>query len=109
MGAGAGKTHTMIGNCESGPGVMVQCLRSLYKKIEYQKESRYGLWVVFFSYRFLTTHCRSYKVLISYLEVYNETIRDLLVEESPAFDVREDPKTGVTIHGTELVLCRVGC
>lgn len=98
---GAGKTHTMIGNIESGPGVMVQCLRSLYRKIEAQKEQRY------ISFRKnirnwqsdLIVHDRSYNVSISYLEVYNETIRDLLIEDSPAFEVREDKKNGVTING----------
>ena len=62
---GAGKTHTMIGNCTSGPGVMVLALRDLYSRIETLKTDNI------------------FRVSISYLEVYNEQIRDLL---SPSLD-----------------------
>lgn len=56
---GSGKTHTMIGNAVQ-PGVMVITMNDLFKRIEDSKEK--------------------YDIKISYLEVYNETIRDLLVE-----------------------------
>lgn len=36
---------------------------------------------------------------MQYLEVYNETIRDLLVENSKALDLREDPELGVFVAG----------
>ena len=38
--AGSGKTHTMMGNLEAGPGVMVLSLRDLYKRIEERNEDR---------------------------------------------------------------------
>ena len=60
---GAGKTHTMIGNCESGPGVMLMALRDLFERISDLEERQMG----------------SFQVRIAYLEVYNETLRDLLV------------------------------
>lgn len=36
---------------------------------------------------------------MQYLEVYNETIRDLLVENSKALDLREDPEQGTFVAG----------
>lgn len=63
---GAGKTHTMIGSGSSGPGVMVQALRDLFEQVDAVKEEY---------------EC---KVLVSYMEVYNEQIRDLLVARPAA-------------------------
>ena len=57
---GAGKTHTMVGNTESGVGVMILALRDLYHLIGELQDKQ----IV--------------KVSLSYLEVYNELIRDLL-------------------------------
>lgn len=57
---GSGKTYTMIGNASS-PGVMVQTMHELFERMKEDKDER------------------NYDVKISYLEVYNETIRDLLV------------------------------
>jgi kinesin family protein 18/19 len=56
---GSGKTFTMIGN-SSAPGVMVQTMHELFSRMKEEDD-------------------RIYDVKISYLEVYNETIRDLLV------------------------------
>ena len=61
---GAGKTHTMIGNTIAGPGVMIQALKDLYKKIDEIEMDEFV------------------KVSVSYLEVYNEQIRDLLVTKN---------------------------
>eukprot|EP01083_Nonionella_stella_P092218 258064_1 len=38
-----------------------------------------------------------FRITISYLEVYNETIRDLLVEKSRPLPLREDPRRGTTV------------
>ena len=38
-----------------------------------------------------------YQVLISYVEIYNETIRDLLIQQSQYLELRDDPLKGVTI------------
>ncbi|KAJ7344534.1 hypothetical protein JRQ81_000484 [Phrynocephalus forsythii] len=43
-------------------------------------------------------HCA---IAVSYLEVYNEQIRDLLVNSGP-LAVREDPQKGVLVHGLTL-------
>ncbi|XP_034973649.1 kinesin-like protein KIF18A [Zootoca vivipara] len=76
---GAGKTHTMLGSQED-PGVMYRTMMELYNAIERMKEEK---------------HCA---IAVSYLEVYNEKIHDLLVSSGP-LAVREDPQKGVLVHG----------
>jgi kinesin family protein 18/19 len=41
----------------------------------------------------------SHLVRVSYLEIYNETIRDLLTSEDRTLDLREDGKQGQVIAG----------
>ncbi|XP_045115573.1 kinesin-like protein KIF19 isoform X2 [Portunus trituberculatus] len=72
---GAGKTYTMVGTPEQ-PGIMVQALNDLFQCLN--DPSR-------------TTKT---KITMSYLEIYNENIRDLL-QPSGTLDLREDAKTGV--------------
>ncbi|KAG9131295.1 hypothetical protein Leryth_006138 [Lithospermum erythrorhizon] len=67
---GAGKTHTMLGSVES-PGVMVLAIKDLFNKI--RQRSFDGNHVVH----------------LSYLEVYNESVRDLLSPGRPLV-LRED-------------------
>ncbi|XP_053546765.1 kinesin-like protein KIF18B [Bombina bombina] len=76
---GAGKTHTMLGT-EADPGVMYLTMVELYHRIEAIKEEK---------------QC---DVLISYLEVYNEQIQDLL-EPKGFLAIREDPQKGVVVQG----------
>ncbi|KAH3877279.1 hypothetical protein DPMN_001142 [Dreissena polymorpha] len=79
---GAGKTHTMLGSKEH-PGVMYHTMMDLYARIEQMKDTK------------------TCDVAVSYLEVYNETIRDLLVPGGN-LPIREDPGHGVVIHGLSL-------
>ena len=73
---GAGKTYTMLGT-DKEPGVMVHTLKDLFGKSD--------------------AHCADmsrgvkHKVSLSYLEVYNENIRDLLSARDEYLDLREDP------------------
>nr|XP_056720688.1 kinesin-like protein KIF18B [Euleptes europaea] len=76
---GAGKTHTMLGS-EKDPGIMYLTMAELYKKIEARRGQE---------------RC---EVLISYQEVYNEQIHDLLEPKGPLI-VREDPEKGVVVPG----------
>jgi kinesin family protein 18/19 len=55
---GSGKTHTMIGN-SAQPGIMVLTMNNLFRKMEENLD-------------------RIYDVKISYLEVYNETISEIM-------------------------------
>ncbi|XP_048342313.1 kinesin-like protein KIF18A [Sphaerodactylus townsendi] len=79
---GAGKTHTMLGSPQD-PGVMYLTMVELYNSMNRMKEEK---------------HCA---IAVSYLEVYNEQIRDLLVNSGP-LAVREDPQKGVLVHGLTL-------
>ncbi|XP_058088069.1 kinesin-like protein KIN-8A isoform X2 [Magnolia sinica] len=75
---GAGKTYTMLGTVEN-PGVMVLAIKDLFSKI--RQRSCDGNHVVH----------------LSYLEVYNETVRDLLSPGRPLV-LRED-KQGIVAAG----------
>ncbi|XP_042738637.1 kinesin-like protein KIF18A [Lagopus leucura] len=79
---GAGKTHTMLGSPED-PGVMYLTMMALYNCMDQIKEEKI---------------CN---VAVSYLEVYNEQIRDLLVNSEP-LAVREDAQKGVVVQGLTL-------
>uniref|UniRef100_A0A803VTE1 Kinesin-like protein n=1 Tax=Ficedula albicollis TaxID=59894 RepID=A0A803VTE1_FICAL len=79
---GAGKTHTMLGSPED-PGVMYLTMMTLYKCMDQIKEDK------------------TCDVAVSYLEVYNEQIRDLLVKSGP-LAVREDGQQGVIVQGLTL-------
>ncbi|XP_019331654.1 kinesin-like protein KIF18B isoform X2 [Alligator mississippiensis] len=76
---GAGKTYTMLGS-EKSPGIMYLTMVELYKRIEARKDEK---------------NC---EVLISYQEVYNEQIHDLLEPKGP-LAIREDPEKGVVVQG----------
>uniref|UniRef100_A0A8C3KM29 Kinesin-like protein n=1 Tax=Calidris pygmaea TaxID=425635 RepID=A0A8C3KM29_9CHAR len=76
---GAGKTYTMLGS-EENPGIMYLTMVELYKRIEARKEEK------------------SCEVLVSYQEVYNEQIHDLLEPKGP-LAIREDPEKGVVVQG----------
>ncbi|XP_060065078.1 kinesin-like protein KIF18A [Ylistrum balloti] len=79
---GAGKTHTMLGNPEQ-PGVIYLTMMDLYTRIAAIQEEKI---------------C---DVAVSYLEVYNEQIHDLLVKGG-CLPVREDSRNGVAISGLSL-------
>uniref|UniRef100_A0A8C9MZ76 Kinesin-like protein n=1 Tax=Serinus canaria TaxID=9135 RepID=A0A8C9MZ76_SERCA len=79
---GAGKTHTMLGSPED-PGVMYLTMMTLYKRMDQIKADK------------------TCDVAVSYLEVYNEQIRDLLVNSGP-LAVREDGQQGVIVQGLTL-------
>eukprot|EP00768_Dysnectes_brevis_P007932 gnl/Dysnectes_brevis/6925_a11157_224.p1 GENE.gnl/Dysnectes_brevis/6925_a11157_224~~gnl/Dysnectes_brevis/6925_a11157_224.p1 ORF type:complete len:1027 (-),score=323.56 gnl/Dysnectes_brevis/6925_a11157_224:101-3181(-) len=78
---GAGKTHSMVGNDTSGGGIMTHTMRELFERIAEDHQHRYH-------------------VAVTYLEIYNENIRDLL-SKTPAknLPLREDPERGPTIRG----------
>ena len=77
---GSGKTYTMIGT-RNDPGMMPLSLMDIFDAIR----SMSGEY--------------TFEVTCSYLEVYNELIYDLLVNNSPSLDLREDPIRGPTVAG----------
>lgn len=75
---GAGKTYTMLGTTEN-PGVMVLAIKDLFFKV--RQRSNDG----------------NHSIQLSYLEIYNETVRDLLSPGRP-LHLRED-KQGTVAAG----------
>lgn len=77
---GSGKTWTMRG-CDSDPGMMILCIRDIFAYIENHKESNFNL-------------------LVSYMEIYNEEINDLLSNEEHSKNLKistDDSKRGAVI------------
>ena len=77
---GAGKTHTMLGQ-ENNPGIMFNTMKELFKQMKRLQIDR------------------EYKIRVSFLEIYNENIKDLIVVSNDALDLREDPVKGVQVAG----------
>jgi len=76
---GAGKTYTMLGNPDN-PGVTFLTMMELFKRINQVKEEK------------------TCKISVSYLEIYNEQIRDL-IEPSGSLDIRVDSYSDVVVSG----------
>lgn len=74
---GAGKTFTMMGSAKQ-PGVIPQTLDYLFELVARMPND-------------------SVDIRVSYVEVYNEVIRDLLTSEDLALEIREDPDRGIII------------
>nr|CAI5855001.1 unnamed protein product [Callosobruchus analis] len=79
---GAGKTYTMTGTQET-PGITFLTMKELFNKCE----------------ELSTT--REFELNITYLEVYNELVKDLLNPGSP-LNLREDSKFGVMVAGIKV-------
>ena len=47
---------------------------------------------------------RDYLLRVSFLEIYNENIRDLLDPETPTLQLREDPRKGVYVDAVESII-----
>ncbi|CAP33217.2 Protein CBR-KLP-13 [Caenorhabditis briggsae] len=72
---GSGKTFTMIGTKER-PGLMTLMTKALYEKLDGQ-----------------------YQVLLSYMEIYNEIIRDLLNPTGGDLELLEDERGNIRVPG----------
>ncbi|KAF7278653.1 hypothetical protein GWI33_008103 [Rhynchophorus ferrugineus] len=68
---GAGKTHTMVGDPYE-PGIMIRALNDIFEAVRDKGDE--------------------YSVTMSYLELYNENIRDLLNPSSGYLELREDSR-----------------
>lgn len=87
---GAGKTHTMMGNTRqdesinnSDAGIIPNALVDIFDILSSKKSTaKYG---------------ESYSVIVSFMEVYNEQVYDLLEPSGKILSVREDQEKGVVI------------
>ncbi|KAF2708042.1 kinesin family protein-like protein [Pleomassaria siparia CBS 279.74] len=79
---GCGKTHTITGTVQQ-PGIIFLTMQELFEKIQEVQETKVT------------------EVTLSYLEIYNETIRDLLVEDGTktTLMLREDANQTVSVAG----------
>jgi hypothetical protein len=106
---GSGKTFTMLGAPQT-PGLMVLTLRDLYKEIDRAQVASTAAVEAYEAEIKLNLKKKGanvlkrieYKVSLSYVEVYNENIRDLLSESGDSqefLDLREDPFRGNCVAG----------
>ncbi|KRX09403.1 P-loop containing nucleoside triphosphate hydrolase [Pseudocohnilembus persalinus] len=77
---GAGKTHTMVGKTDDY-GMMQRSMNKLFQIIN-MKSNVYNI-----------------QVKASYLEIYNEIVKDLMSQEQKNIEIREDPSLGVNVIG----------
>lgn len=79
---GCGKTHTITGTSQQ-PGIIFLTMQELFEKISERSDEKQT------------------EITLSYLEIYNETIRDLLVPggSKQGLMLREDSNQAVTVAG----------
>lgn len=80
---GAGKTHTMLG-CNEDPGITYRTVAELFSQIEKQGEHR------------------EFNLGVTYLEVYNENVQDLLHKSGP-LHLRDDGRCGIIVAGLKII------
>jgi hypothetical protein len=74
----------MLGTGDS-PGIMPKSIIDLFQYIEAKDNL-------------------DFKIVISYIEVYNETLRDLLSSSQQNIDIRDDPKLGCVVVGAKEIV-----
>ncbi|KAI5367300.1 Putative kinesin-like protein [Septoria linicola] len=81
---GCGKTHTITGTVQS-PGIIFMTMQELFERVQELRETK------------------EVEVTLSYLEIYNETIRDLLAPPGSSgkqgLMLREDSHQAVSVAG----------
>jgi centromeric protein E len=75
----SGKTYSIHGN-QDDPGMIPRAVQAIFEYIN-------------------NTTDRDFLIQVSYMEIYNEVIHDLLNATGESLNVREDPKKGVYVHG----------
>ena len=90
---GAGKTYTMSGGSQNYKfrGIIPRAISQIFNEIQSRPEF-------------------SYVIKVSYAEIYNELIYDLLSSTPPSeqlgnINIQDDPKYGITVKGLTMVHC----
>jgi kinesin family protein 22 len=87
---GAGKTFTMVGTPDA-PGIIPNLVKHLFAAFGSAYKSRFA-----------------FRVQMSYLEIYNEKVYDLLHPSSADLPIREDQKRNIFIPGlTQSTILRI--
>lgn len=91
---GAGKTHTMLGNTRQDEaasraeaGIIPNSVQELFVMIQKRSKNKSAA----------TRAGESYQVYLSFLEVYNEQVFDLLDSSGKVLSVREDQERGIVV------------
>eukprot|EP00948_MAST-09A_sp_MAST-9A-sp1_P000528 g528.t1 len=87
---GSGKTYCMLGS-EDNKGVIPNMITELFQNIEAKQQS--GAQCI---------------VTISYLEIYNDVIKDLLNPSDTILKIREHPKMGIYVEGLAEIVSTSG-
>lgn len=82
---GSGKTFTMYGN-KNSPGIVPLAVQSIFIYVQDTPEEEF-------------------LIRCSYLEVYNESVNDLLNKNGQNLVIQEDKKNGLTILGLNEEIC----
>jgi kinesin family protein 18/19 len=77
---GAGKTYTMLGKL-ANQGIFGYAFEELFQNIKEQSKTK------------------DFKIKMSFIEIYNETIQDLLLPGDKPLELREDPQKGIHVAG----------
>jgi Kinesin motor domain len=80
----SGKTHTMLGGGDQR-GVLEMAAEDLFNQIS-------------------ESTSRDFLLRVSFVEIYNETIRDLLSKADTTVTIREDPIKGVFCDAMEVII-----
>lgn len=84
---GAGKTHTIFGNV-------------LQERVKYPEAGIYTMTIEDMFTRMQAIHDRQFVVKISFLEIYNEQIKDLLSKKrKQELHIRQEAKRGIVVSG----------
>lgn len=92
---GTGKTYTIFGDLSNNfkdEGIIFKACDYLFEKIESNKNSD------------MNNINTKYEIKISYIEIYNEIVKDLINENSPSLMIVEDPLKGVICSNVKEVI-----
>ena len=89
---GTGKTYTIFGDLSNGfkeEGIIFKACDYLFEKIELNNKENINNTII------NNNDEINYYIKISYIEIYNEIVKDLISENSTSLIIVEDPQKGV--------------
>lgn len=92
---GSGKTHSMMGN-DKDPGIIPRINQYLFE----QSEAKLAA-----SQQSPEEGETKIMITVSFLEIYNEVVKDLLNPIGKALNIRESPEKGIYVEGLFELVC----